>query len=391
MAEQYAWYGDTYPRNKKELGPYVELADGSVPGTMGFDLRKKKNYGHAVDYWESPFMDTWEKAMTHYLHRISSWLAAGDVHSAAQCAGTVSHWLADMGFPPHTPDEGDLEYIKDFFPPPEGFECFPLHGYIESLPPGPCSIADYKPRLLGLTPEQAASNMMDSLAFLVRSGRAMMVPLMHAVYSGRRDTIEVLLGQNVCDSARVLADFMHTAACLAAGRFDDLTIEQLKVLPLTWRWPYRMSAWAPHPYGDPATNAPLRLSGYNLNADQRRVRCELLVGTDGNVKSQPFDEALGAGAYFEYHYRAAAQMYSRFKAWVGIHATLGSQRNIDAEVRIDGQTAFNGVLIPGRAALEVDIDAHGCRDIQLISSGPQYFQPDGTNNHVVWAQPRLQR
>jgi hypothetical protein len=389
MAEKYAWYGDTYYSNKKELGPYVELEDGSVPGE--FKIRQKRNYGHAVDYWESPFMDIWGKAMTYYLHRIASWLAAGDVHSAAQCAGTVSHHIADIGFPPHSPDEGDLEYIKDFFPPPEGFECFPLHGYIESLPIGPCSIADYRPRLLGLTAEHAASNLMDSMVSLVRSARALMVPLMNAVYSDRLDTIQVLLGQNVCDSARVLADFMHTAACLAAGRFDDQAVEQMKILRLTWRWPYRMSAYAPYPYGDPSANAPLRLSGYNLNKDQRRVRCELLVGTDGNVKSQSFDEALGAGAYFEYHYRVAPQMYSRFKAWVGIHATLGSQRNIDAEVKLDGQTAFKGVLVPGKTALEVDIDARGCHDIQLISSGPQYFDPDGSNNNVVWAQPRLER
>jgi hypothetical protein len=32
----------------------------------------------------------------------------------------------------------------------------------------------------------------------------------------------------------------------------------------------------------------------------------------------------------------------------------------------------------------------GATDIQLISSGPWYTEPDGSNNHVVWAQPRVQ-
>ena len=117
MAETYAWYGDAYYTNRKELGPYVELWDGSTPGPFE-GVREKKNYGHEIDYWESFFMDYWEKAMAYYLRRISEWLAAGDVHSAAQCAGTVSHWIADIGFPMHA----DLPYVRDFFPPPPDIE-----------------------------------------------------------------------------------------------------------------------------------------------------------------------------------------------------------------------------------------------------------------------------
>ena len=378
MAEKYAWYGDTYYTNRKELGPYVELWDGSTPGAFE-GVRERKNYGHEIDYWESFFMDYWEKVFTYYTRRISDWLAAGDVHSAAQCAGTVSHWIADIGFPMHV----DLPYVMDFFPPPPDIQN-PVDFESGDMEPAPCSIADYRPRLLGLTPEEAGINILTPMAKLAISARGYVVPMLQAGYEHRIERIKQLLADNVVDCAKVLADFLYTVACLATQRFDDPPDQAMRHLSLTWRWPLRMSAYSPGPYETPV---PMQLCGFNLDNIRRRVPCALLV----RGKAQQFDEALGAGAYFEYHFRLAAKTYRRFTARVGIHASLGARRNVDAEVKLDGQTAFKGVLIPGKEALEVDIDAGGCRDIQLISSGPRYFQPDGTDNHVVWAQPRMER
>ena len=61
----------------------------------------------------------------------------------------------------------------------------------------------------------------------------------------------------------------------------------------------------------------------------------------------------------------------------------------DIEIKLDGQSAFKDVAYPDRSAIKIDLDAHGCRDIQLIASGPWLTDPDGSDNHVVWAEPRM--
>ena len=119
--------------------------------------------------------------------------------------------------------------------------------------------------------------------------------------------------------------------------------------------------------------------------------CVLNVAEAGGSRPVRFREALGAGAYYEYHYRVPGGVYGRFTALVGIHATLGARRAIDAEIKLDGQSAWRETLKPGEPAKTIDLNARGCRDIQLIASGPWLTDPDGSDNHVVWAAPRLMK
>jgi hypothetical protein len=115
----------------------------------------------------------------------------------------------------------------------------------------------------------------------------------------------------------------------------------------------------------------------------------LVKEPDSKMVSRRFKEALGAGAFYEYHYRLPAGLYQRFTAMVGIHAVLKAMRSIDVEVKVDSKSAWSDVLKPGEPARAIDIPIHGARDIQLISSGPFYRDPDGSNNHVVWVMPRV--
>jgi hypothetical protein len=160
------------------------------------------------------------------------------------------------------------------------------------------------------------------------------------------------------------------------------------VLHLTDRWPFRSSAWSPSPYFE---TGPLRLRGINLDANRKPTPCALLMDEGGSVKPRQFKEALGAGAYYEYHYRLPAGLFTRFTTAVGIHATLGALRSVNVEIKFDGQTAFKDVIKPGKPAIKIDLDAKGCRDLQMIASGPWLTEPDGHDNHVVWAEPRVYR
>jgi hypothetical protein len=387
LANEYSGYGDTYYTNKEKVGPYFLLPDGSSPLWEIGILRLKKNYGFAVDFWESPLYEQHEKVLTYFLKRIAECVAAGNILDAAQFAGTIGHHIEDSGVPAHAPDHGDLEFVKDYITVPKRFVAFPLHGYTEQSP-APFLINDYQPRLYGTTPEEAGANYLDRYFELTLFARTLLLPLAKCAYSGNEAKAGELRLKAARMCAYAYADYMYTATCIGRQRFDDEDLKQLKVLKLINRWPFRQTAWAPSPYFE---TGPLGMRGINLDEQRNPVPCELLIRGRNGVQSKRYKEALGSGAYYEYHYKLPAGVYARFTTKVGIHAVLKAKRSVNIEVKLDGRTAFKDVAYPDQPALAIDLDAQGCRDIQMIASGPWLTEPDGSDNHVVWAEPRMMR
>jgi hypothetical protein len=387
LAATHSFNGDAYSTHRKELGPFVELPDGTLPPWEIGCLRLKKNYAFAVDFWESPFYEQLERSLDHLFARIAGSIAAGDMARAARFAGTAAHMIEDSGVPAHAADHGDLEFVKDYLGFPPAFVCFPLHGYTEASP-GPFRIDGYRPRLFGETAVEAAGRYVDRYVGLTLSARRLLFPLAQCAYRGAHRRAAALRRQAARACAEAYADFMYTATCIGRRRFAAAECRSLRVLRLADRWPYRSTAWAPSPYFE---TGPLRLRGINLDAQRRPVPCALIVREGRAARPRRFREALGSGAYYEYHYRLPRGVFARFTARVGIHATLGARRTVDVAVKMNRRTAFQATVAPGRPALDVELDARGCRDLQLIASGPWLTDPDGSDNHVVWAEPRMWR
>lgn len=385
MSKTYSLYGDTYYGHKAELAPFVELPDGSIP-TWGIGtLRLKKNYSHAVDYFESPFYEGQVRVLSYFVDRISASIASGDMASAAKFAGTMSHHIGDSGVPAHSVDNGDLEFVKDYLAFPPEMVCFPLHGYTEQSPK-PFLLENYKPRLFGRSAAEAGALLVHRYVELTLHARSLLLPLAKCAYQDQHEEASKLRLQAARKCAEVLADYYYTATCIGTGRFEDVDMESLRTLRLTDCWPYRMTAWAPAPYFEPG---PMRLRGINLDMSRNSTPCELLVQEDEAALPVRFEESLGAGAYFEYHFKLPAGTFKKFRSLVGVSSSLGARRSINIIVKLDEKVGLELKVSPGQAAKAIDLDITGCHDLQLISSGPWYTDPDGVDNHIVWAQPRV--
>ena len=226
LANVYSLYGDTYWTNREELGPFVELPDGKAPQCEIGQLRFKHHYGQADDYWESPFYDKCEEVLTYYMRRIGENIAAGNIHHAARFAGSAAHYLEDSGVPAHSVDNGDLEFVKDYFPPPPGMGCFPLHSYTEKSP-GMFSIKGYRPRLYGLTPEEAAANFVHRYVEQTVFARSLLFPLTRCGFEGNDKKAGELRLEAAKLCAKVYADYMFTATCVSVKRFEKEQTENL--------------------------------------------------------------------------------------------------------------------------------------------------------------------
>jgi len=121
--------------------------------------------------------------------------------NAARQMGPVIHWIEDTGAPPHA------AAIKG-----------PLHGPLENwVPASEIAIPGYAPQLLGQDDEAAVGGLTARLegltAFsLERANRAR--PLAEQGEAARPQ-VEPILLESACESARVLADALHTLLALA--------------------------------------------------------------------------------------------------------------------------------------------------------------------------------
>jgi len=383
LAEEYSLYGDTYYENVEELGPYVELPDGKAPVCQIGVLRRKVHLSQAKDHWESPFYDKCEEILVYYLKRIAGSLAEGAIRDGARFAGAAVHYIEDSGVPAHAADDGDMEFIKDYLPPPAGFRAFPIHAFTEKS----CEnflLNGYAPRLYGLKPEDAGANFIDRYVEMVIFARSLLFPLVQCAYDGDEEKGMALRTQAAKMCAAVTADYLYNATCIATGKFEQVQRDGLSSLSLAPRWPYQMTAWAPNPYSEPG---PRVLQGINLDMDKNCVACELRLEEPGG-RTEVFPDSLGAGAPFYYHYRLPPGVYASFTSLVGIHAKLSARRSIKAEVLADGKTVFSRVIRPEEPAVSIEAQVNGCRDLVLKTSGPQWDSPD---NHVVWANPKVHR
>ncbi len=388
LAAVYSLYGDTYALKPEELGPYVELPDGTVPDFYMPKLRWKHHYAPAIDFWEAPFYDRALLTCRHFGSRIASALRADDLTTAARFAGTFAHYVEDNACPGHAMDDTDLEIVKDLLPPPEELRRFPFHPRMEMSPP-PFTLGDRAPHLMGCCIDELASAFVDRLVNMTLASRRTVLPFFQSFYDGNEARAEELNLANCRQAAALLADFLYTVTCIAGDRLNDAP-EAPGSRSLTAMYPYRQTAWAPGPY---AQTAPGELIGVNLDDDSRPVPCELLK----NGKLETVQDALGATAYYEYDFRIPSGIYRQFACELGIHSSLGAKYPIVFTVYCADEMLVEHRQRHGDAATAIRIDwpAQGDR-LRLVTNVPDDAdvqrvngRPVAPTGHAIWARPRL--
>lgn len=388
LAKEYSLYGDTYAVNPDELGPYVELPDGTIPDFYMPKLRWKHHIAPAVDFWEAPFYDRTLSTCRHFGGRIAQALQDEDLTTAAKLAGTFAHYVEDNACPGHAMDDTDLEIVKDLLPPPEELRRFPFHPRMELAPP-PFSLDGRAPQLLGRSIDELASAFVDRLVAMTLASRKTVLPFFQSFYDGDEERAAELNMANCRQAAALLADFLNTVTCIAADRLDGETAAPT-YRSISAMYPYRQTAWAPGPY---AQTAPGELIGVNLDDTYQPIPCEL-PGESGPVVVA---ESLGATAYYEYDFCIPSGIYSQFACEIGIHASLGANFPIIFTVYSGDDLLFQHEQRHSEPAITVQVDwpSQGER-LRLVTHVPDDADVQRVNHlpvaptgHAIWAHPRL--
>ena len=210
-----------------EFAPYARQADGSWiphhPVMAGGAVSETGNNALIADM----------------LQKMIDELRAGCWEEAVRRAGSLGHFLQEPFTPGHSTPNALFEEI---FPDPDPSRHWRLHCCFDS------ASGDFPPpvpELMGTTAKEAAFRIFNYVKQGIRSGLALIGPVVMAAYRGKtigenKHVYETLLKKQSEMSSFITCCAWHTAFCIAFDRFDEKEREELRSFDLVSAVPYYM-------------------------------------------------------------------------------------------------------------------------------------------------------
>lgn len=382
LIHTYCMYADTYfSDKKKEAAPYMEMSGGKLP-VFPWERRAYRKDGSGNDSISCAYYGPFYSVFTCYLKRIIGALQKKDVSTAARFAGVLAHVIEDCASPAHacgTDMSTDMEMIRLLLPAPSDRKRIePLHQAIEKRYPS-FSLDGYEPVCLGFSPDEAAFHLMTRFTDMIDSCIALTIPMVRAHYADDTHAMRKFLGDAGASAARLVADVLCTAACIAYKKHDRSHEKALSHVDMTTLVPVERTGYAPKPY----FYHSVRNTNRSLNADFQPVPLMLI----SNGASRRYEKGFGVGVPFAITYRIPTGVYSHFSAIVGVHTKLGGKGAVFSVVG-DGKTLYTSDVIRIRKAMPVTVPLGRVKELSLIvrSAGKSKA---AMSDHAVWAKPVL--
>lgn len=393
-----SWYPDLFAdknmsaKEKQKIDPeadrYIYPAPGPQKWIKELIRMSKKDYFCEAKPVEQVHL------IGYYLENALKSLKAGDIKSAVKYCGVFSHVIADIGEPVHAIS---AKLIDRLIPPPKRYIGFELHANTENLN-APVRIKGYKPSLLGNNLRQIEMRAYAGLVKAHQSGAALIVPIVQALYAGKRNEAVKLSSMAQSCSARLFADFLFSVYYIyihgekKGGYTLDLRSYPWLNCEIDMLYRYQ-----------PLTDVSL----VPYSGGKSRP-LGLRVGTGGRIKrvqglgvapflGPPMDSPLKREAAVEYLLFPGA--FNEFHALAGLNSFFDkSSIPVEFTVLGDNRELFrSGPIGLKDKAVEIRVSVKGVRRLKLSMfylRGPknteiQRFPKCGWVSHGVWGCPVL--
>lgn len=392
IIEEYCLIPDYY-LSRPDLAGYAILDDYQVKFTE-YDYRIQQEFYIRNGHYHLPGDQKMNfRIYEFFLGRIIASLRDKKIEDAAKFAGVLLHVIEDFSAPSHVVT-GDNQFFlfMQFLPPPEKFKNTRLHGPIESgnVTAG---IPDHRPRLLGASASEAAFYLHHQMNRNIIQARGKVIPIIQAIYREDAQAADAENSVMAAQAARTAADMLNTAFQIAYGRteagelaglgeFDISGLIAMEATDLAWRQPQSC-----RPTGYPTSNMI-------LNRDRQPVPLKLWTDRSGQRTERTFATGIAAGTRQSLtgdpcvlSYIVPENVYDRFEATAGLHATLAVDGAVVFQVKGNGKVLFeSGPRTKTDPALGIRVPLKGIKEIQLVTFPETKDSPD---NFIVWGEPRL--
>lgn len=332
----------------------------------------------------APVADTFVRipVYDYYFRRMITELQAKNYEDFIKFAGCLSHAMGDTTQPAHIgPDSNNL-MISHLLPVPDKPElkAFHYHTSVEAVV-GKCA-GLRSPRLLGLSPAEAAWKLAAEARKAVYYCRRFLVPMILAIFDGDQKRAEELAVEPVTIAAQLSADAIYTACCLAEGAEANLPAEDLReLLPV--------EEFHDLVYGGAVLDGNKKVPPNDVPVTPGTLKVNGIVTPMPGLGMLPHSGMYGDRCCFM-TWQLPGRIFKTFTAMVGLHAGIGTGA-VDFHVELDGKTVWTS----GR--MDAAADAKECM-VELGDAGKltlRVWDADNGgsfwNNHAYWGHPELNR
>jgi len=373
---------DRYASDPERWGPYVTLPDNQLLPHGPDD----------TDRTGPPFV--WRhdrriatKVLTHYVRKITSSIARGDVLRSATFAAALGHYVQDCAGAGHVVNH----FLMLRLLPDACARVAHIHRALDDVEaPRP---PRFRPTLLGASVAEAAFNAEGALQSIIESALAAVVPMVQAIGARKTACLPALLAPAYHAAVRLAASLWHTCFTLAWNDASESDRKRLDAAPLSDRRPDDAFTLDPYPW-EPRSGTALDESG-------DAVPLRLRVRAAGRVRTRTFQRGI-AMVHGHAMYRIPPRVYHHLRVRVGLLVRAGQQEDAEATFSVvlareaptyeyatarvlakGGKVAAVVKLAAGDPSREITVPLANARAVTLLA------QATPLCTHVVWADPVL--
>ena len=310
-------------------------------------LESRKRGAHLCQRHEVSIEDNYRffvRGSEYFFLAIKKALRKNDVVSAAKYAGSFIHANQDPATRIHCLEDWHglhwLALDSLFY---QGNELDPVNSAVRLWLQIPrkkgLRINDYSPQLLGMSPAEAAFQLYRRHIQVMLYSRGQVLKMIDFARKNQWKQASELLQTTEKEGAKISADILFTAFCVAYNRFDANQARVLETVDISAFSPLDAPALMSAPY---AFSPVAR--GYALTPDNQKTPLRLRIAAGRGGKIQDVTSGLATGTHilgYRLVWLLPAGVYRFFRCQAGLHPDFAVPgTNISLRVKFRGRTKW---------------------------------------------------
>lgn len=360
-------------------------------------LKASKNAGKlGGNSFHMPINPYWDKEIFESLiSEACDCLREGKNKKACEILGILSHSVIDRNSPV---DLYKRNYyclrFKDFLPPPPSSNIWQKGSFFSSAKT--TSIGNYKPELLGESPEEIAFRLLCRIRKAsLPNARKNFIPLLRAHYDSNKKQIDHFQSLYAKQAAKDVADLIHSIISVSKNDIPQKAQKELQSIPLqdapeinlfnpNKSWAYNLAQhfwqWQWH-----MPNYVGRLWNNKSGGYKKQKPLELKINDEIKI----FPKGFSQGADYGHTFLIPKGKFSYFESTIGNDASLQGESEFYFIVKLDGKEAYKSPAFKkGSSAEKISIPLKKAGSISLFV---EKIKGKSSGIHAIWGKPILKK
>ncbi len=298
-------------------------------------------------------------------------------------SGCLSHAMGDATQPAHIgPDPNNL-FLSQLLPVPDRphLKDFHYHTSVEAVD-GECGPLS-PPHLIGASEAEAAWKTASDAQSAVLYCRRFLIPTIQALFDNDRKRAESFAAEPVTIAAELTANALYSAIRIARNETGELPSVDLRQMP-------PLEQFHDLVYGSAVLDGNRNVPPNNVPVTPGQLRINGHIETLPGLGMLPHSGMNGERSC-HMTWLLPKNVFKRFTALAGMHATLAAGGAAEFLVMLDGKTVWtSGRMTSENNAAEISVELGSAETLTLkvldANNGSSFWR-----NHAYWGKPELSR